>query len=655
MKRGERGQAIVLVAIMIVVLIGMSALAIDGSRAYMLRRDLQAAVDAAALAAGDTLQWTSSYPQAEQAASTSFGMNLRLYAAPSCSPGFAAPGSSPLTVTCTYSDGSKLVEAVSTLGPRGGQFSLTASRSLTLQLARVLTNASSPTLAASSSARVGNLLYSPTIAAISNAGCGVPGNAISVTSGGTLTVVGDVVSDGTITTGSGSASVAGDVYARCQASVPGVTNLCYPSGASPPCTFPDVAGMTRSGTYFADPNYPAPVVAGGSQPAPGSNVVVQPGMYAVDPAFSTGVCYFLAGGVYVWQGGYTNDGDFVSNELKPPDEPNPTNNTLLAGHQFWNEDGHNCAGSAQFSVVSGPKDVPIGTWSFVVTSTLSTTYNGQSFLRESAPSICYTVKVTGAGQNVQAQISNVPGATAYNIYAAPSGSCSGPFGLAASLLVAGTPLNDNTIGCPVYSGSGCSLGNESITLSGTTLGSGFAPNSAAPPDFPGAYPPTSETPPLKVNLPNENANRAAPPAGDRANENQCATVVGALTSCPGAVTPGAVSFVIPSGGCVNATTLGDTYVFSGYQYNWMVVYEPNAANPPANSCSNQFAAAVDSAFIGLIYTPAATITLRKASTFRTDEVGGIIAGTLIFSGQLPTIIGDPGEYGPAPPATKLVS
>jgi hypothetical protein len=94
-------------------------------------------------------------------------------------------------------------------------------------------------------------------------------------------------------------------------------------------------------------------------------------------------------------------------------------------------------------------------------------------------------------------------------------------------------------------------------------------------------------------------------------------------------------------------------VFSGYQYNWMVVYEPNAANPPANSCSNQFAAAVDSAFIGLIYTPSATITLRKASTFRTDEVGGIIAGTLIFSGQLPTIIGDPGEYGPAQPASRL--
>jgi Flp pilus assembly protein TadG len=643
-------------AIMIVVLIGMSALAIDGSRAYRLRRDLQAAVDAAALAAGDTLQWTSSYPQAEQAASASFGMNLRLYGAPSCSPGFAAPGSSPLTVTCTYSDGSKLVDTISALGPRGSQFSLTASSPLSLQLARVLTNASSLTLAASSSARVGNLLYSPTIAAVSQAGCGgVPGNAITIASGGNLAVVGDVVSNGTITTGPGSANVAGDVYARCQASVPGVTNLCYPSGAAPPCTSPDVAGVTRTGYGFADPNYPAPVVAGGNQPAPGSSVVVQPGMYTADPAFSTGVCYFLAGGVYVWQGGYTNDGDFVSNELKPPDEPNATNNTLLAGHQFWNEDNHNCAGSAQFSVVSGFKDIPVGTWSFVVTSTRSTTYNGQSFLRESAPSVCYTAKITGANQNVLVRVSNVPGATAYNIYAGPSGSCGGPFGLAASLLVAGTPQNDSTGGCPVYSGPGCSLGNESITLSGATLGSGFSPNSAAPPGFPGAFPPTGETPPLRVNLPNENANRNAPPAGDRANENQCATVVGALTSCPGAVTPGAVAFVIPSGGCVNATTNGDTYVFSGYQYNWMVVYEPNTANPPANTCSNQFAAAIDSAFIGLIYTPSATITLRKASTFRTDEVGGIIASTLTFSGQLPTIIGDPGDYGPAPPASKLVS
>src|SRR5579859_5733207 len=101
----QRGQAIVLIAIMLAVIVGMAALAIDGSRAYALRRDLQAAIDSAALAAGDRMQQTGSYASAEQAATTIFGTNLRLYGAPSCSPGFGAPGASTYTVTCTYSDG----------------------------------------------------------------------------------------------------------------------------------------------------------------------------------------------------------------------------------------------------------------------------------------------------------------------------------------------------------------------------------------------------------------------------------------------------------------------------------------------------------------------------------------------------------------------
>ena len=44
-REGQRGQAIVLIAIMLAIVIGMAALAIDGSRAYALRRDLQAAID----------------------------------------------------------------------------------------------------------------------------------------------------------------------------------------------------------------------------------------------------------------------------------------------------------------------------------------------------------------------------------------------------------------------------------------------------------------------------------------------------------------------------------------------------------------------------------------------------------------------------------
>jgi hypothetical protein len=192
-----------------------------------------------------------------------------------------------------------------------------------------------------------------------------------------------------------------------------------------------------------------------------------------------------------------------------------------------------------------------------------------------------------------------------------------------------------------------------MVLDSTDLGFPFAPNAGAAPGVIGSYPPDGQTTPLKNNLPNENANRTSPPGGDRANENQCDVSSGALTTCPGAVTPGAVAFSIPNGGCLNATSGGDNYVFSGYQYNWLVVYEPGASNPPANTCGNLMGAATDSAWIGLVYAPAASVAIQKASTFRTDESGGIIADTLSFSGQLPTIIGDPQDYGPAAPASRL--
>ena len=69
-----------LIAIMLAVLVGMAALAIDGSRAYALRRDLQAAVDAGRRWRPATrFSRPDSYVRAEQAATTSFGTNRRLY------------------------------------------------------------------------------------------------------------------------------------------------------------------------------------------------------------------------------------------------------------------------------------------------------------------------------------------------------------------------------------------------------------------------------------------------------------------------------------------------------------------------------------------------------------------------------------------------
>src|ERR1043166_1332762 len=46
----ERGQAIVLIALLIIALVGMLGLAVDGGGLYFLRRDAQNAVDAAVVA-----------------------------------------------------------------------------------------------------------------------------------------------------------------------------------------------------------------------------------------------------------------------------------------------------------------------------------------------------------------------------------------------------------------------------------------------------------------------------------------------------------------------------------------------------------------------------------------------------------------------------
>src|SRR6266566_1413828 len=250
----------------------------------------------------------STPPRWPQAATTIFASNLRLYGSPSCAPAYAAPGASPLTITCSFGDGTTLTQVVSALGAQGSQFRFIATRSLQLQFAKILTNG------------------------------GI----------GTLSVTGDIVSSGTITLSVAGMRVAGDIYARCQPSVSGsVTNACYPSGASAPCSYPDVIGATRSGYHFIDPGYPPPTVVGGAQGAPSATVVLLSGVYAAIPGFGGGHCWFLSGGVYDWQAGFSNSADFISNELKPPDEPSVANNTVRATQQFWSTNGVQCDGAFQ--------------------------------------------------------------------------------------------------------------------------------------------------------------------------------------------------------------------------------------------------------------------------------------------------------------------
>ncbi|HSS60561.1 MAG TPA: pilus assembly protein TadG-related protein [Candidatus Limnocylindrales bacterium] len=647
--RRQEGQAIVLIALMLTVLIGMVAIAIDGSRAFALRRDLQAAVDAASLAGGDNLQQTGSWTSAEQVAASIFATNLRLYTAPACS-GWGSPGAAPWTVTCTYSDNTVLTEVAQRLGPQGGQLTLSARRNLQLQFARILTNGTSPALAASSTGNVNNLRYTPAIAALGPEGCGgISGATISISGSGTLNVNGDIVANGAISLASASMRVAGDIYARCQSPVPGsVTTACYPSGASTPCGYPDVAGATRSGFNLADPGYPPPTVTGSGQGLPSGTVVVPPGVYSSRPVLNGGQCWFLSGGVYDFQVGVQNLGDFVSNELKPPDEPDPARNTSRSSNQFWDTNGVNCSGSYQLSKTFGIADVPVGQWAFVVTSVRTDVYNGVTYQRESAPSMCQQINVNTHFDAIQLTVSNVPGARSYNIYAAPPGNgCAGPFGLAANLSVSGSVQNTNTNSCPQFNGNGCSLGHESILLD-AELVPPFAPNCAAAPGTSGACPPDPQTAPLAFGLPNQNPGRAAGARGDRANENNCVTTAGAFASCPAAITPGAVELYLPGNGCIVTSNGGDTYIFSGYQYNWVAVYEP-----PSNTCSNNVMGANrNSAYIGLVYAPASDFSVTSPYVAEAVGVGGLWADTVSFSGTLPSITYS-SLYAPVPPASRL--
>lgn len=649
----QRGQAIVLIAIMLAVIVGMAALAIDGSRAYALRRDLQAAVDSAALAAADKMQQTGSYVTAEQAASAIFGTNLRLYSAPVCSPGYGTPGVVSYTVTCTYSDGTSLTDVASATGPEGSLFRLTATRSLQLQFARILATGGNPTISSMSAASANDNRFTPAIAALAQSGCGGQGgSAVTVNGSGTLDIAGDVVANGAISVIGGALRVAGDIDARCQSPVPGsVTNACYPSDASTPCSYPDVAGATRSGFRLAAPDFPAPT-ATVTQGVPTNTVVVPPGIYSTAPVLSGGHCWFLSGGVYEFSAGATNSGDFVSNELKPPDEPDPANNTARATHQFWDQDGATCSGEVQVTVLGGPRGIPVGNWAFEVTSVRTDTYGGVSYTRESAPSMCYPQSVNNSGENVQISVSNVPGATSYNIYASPptsGGTCNAPLGFATTLPVTTAVQNDGLTACPVPVGGGCSLGNESMRLDSTVLSSTFAPNALAAADTAGAYPPQGERAPLAAGLPNQNAARGAGSAGDRANENACKTTGNVFATCPAAITPGAVELYFPTGGCLSTGNGGDTYVFSGYQYDWVAAYES-----PSNTCSNTLGANGNTAYIGLFFAPGASMTVISPYISEAAGVGGVLVSSVSFTGVLPSITYS-SAYAPTPPASRLTS
>jgi Putative Flp pilus-assembly TadE/G-like len=646
----EKGQAIVLLAMMMAVLIGFVALAIDSARAFDGRRILQDSVDAASLAAADSYQAGSGWGGAQAIAMTLFERDNRLYGGDNCPAGaFTAPTiGSPVTTTCTVGGGSGYSVQITAAdnGAAGQTFLLFATRSLQVALMQVLSGTASITIQATAKAVANDQGLTPALGGLSTDNT-CPGGAGAVPAihienrTNPMTVLGDVVSNGSLNMGGLSyLHLAGNALTRCAAPVnpDHIVYECWRRGEtpSPGCAADEQAGTLYStSNRFADPGYAAPVTTGSSQGAPGNAVVLGPGIYSIDPNFSR--CYFLTPGVYEWQGGLTVSNGLVSNELKPPSEP---------GTQFW-ASAH-CAGSYTLTASSGPNPLPAGSYATVLTSVRSD--NG--YLRESAPSACLTVSPNGS-QVVQLAISNVPGATSYNLYTtAVNGTCAGPFNLVAGTISAGSESNSNVSGCPnPTDSSNCTLGHVLVTYDSTTLS-----NVAV-------HPPAAEAAPFATGLPNQSPARAAPPGGDLANENHCASL-GVSVACPAPgttaanttfVTPGAVVMKVTQGSCINVAG-GDAFLFSGYQYNWVVNYEP-----PATTCTNSWNGDLNSAAIGLSYTPGAafTITGDTGSNNTTGAfegpMGGILAWTIHIQYSTNLHINFDPHYAPGPGGARLTT
>jgi hypothetical protein len=517
------------------------------------------------------------------------------------------------------------------------------------------------------------------IQTLAPSGCGGSGgNSLTFQGNSTTLVTGDIWSNGNIFDNSAQAggSVTGNVVAIC----PSAPFLGTPA----PWT---VSGSQADGWNMPDPNYAAPAINATARTWNAANgSVEQPGTYASDPklAGSAG-CYFLAGGVYDFSAGFTDNGGFVSNELRPPDEPNLTattaalsgtissipvaalsvavaaNSTLIvagqsftatsagaasgataipvasttvtgiiatgttvittarAKNQFWDANGVGCGSSFTLSS-PGSGSLSAGSYSVEVTAvrwepTTGSSCSGPSsptcYQRESAPSMCKTLALATSG-NLKVAVTTDPGAAEFNIYLAPSSSCVG-------------------LTYCTHTGNG----NSSVTISGCPTGQ--------------PSPPDSERPPLASTLPNTDPPSGVPPLGDMANEAHCVDpTTGNNVACPAAWTPGAVEFVIPgvSGTqpCLDLHGKGDIYIFSGYNYQRVVLFEPGPEQSSVpNTCANNTVNGNGfTSLIGIFYMPAASVTINGNSAYQATIAGGVIAWTasVIGSGKV-AITADP--------------
>lgn len=663
-RRAQKGQAIVVVALMMIVLLGFVALAIDSARAYDGRRVLQDAVDAAALYAADVYQKDRSWTTAQTSGVSLFATDTRNSAGPAC-PTFPTPliGAASITSTCTIGAATMTV-TVADAGPSGQTFTYSAQQPLAVALIQVVGQSPTLTLSATATATASDQSLQPAIVTLSSAGCyGTPGASLMITGTSPLVAYGNVASNGAVSIDAASSlNAAGNVLTRCAPAGPTPPSYRCWHPPSPPSYPPAVSDTNPSGAACGttggllgkgvigfrsvDPSFPAPDLSGLTTPAfsPASSVIVNPGIYNTDPnAGGSGPvpCYFLTPGQYDFAGGFTVAAGMVSNELRPPDSVD----------KFWTGGTARCNGD--FAANGVGTGTLAGTWGVYVTAIRTEMIGSVRYKRESAPSTCHQSASPLVNQNLRVVISNVPGAQGYNIYAANK-DCTQPataFGYLAT--VANDPATETyatTSGCPsvVQPSTGlCTLGQTTYDLDAGNPCLLTIPGPAIPPDICGALVPDSLTAPFNAGLPGQLPARAAPPRGDLANYNLCAGG-GIWSPCPGSITPGAVQIYIPSG-CLALGAGADSFLFSGAQYNWVLIHEPATNRCAANSVNS----ASNTAYVGMLYTPGAAFTFGSPRAMQTPDFGGIIADTVTISSAGLLSLGLNPNVAPAQPAVRL--
>jgi len=603
--RSDSGQAIVIVALILVVLFGFLGLAIDGGRAYLDRRALQAAVDAAALAAAYNYMNTTNYSQAEQAATSLYADNSRLYMSPACS------GYGTTSASCSFGDPSGTVLTISVVNRSiaGVSFAVTAQHSIPVTIMQVLgAGPSIPVGAAATAVARVRTTTAASIQTLSPDGCGGGGGSYSLRITGTsnTNIVGDVWANGAITANGGStAAVDGDVVDICPPNPPSISNFT-------------VTGSQANGWALPDPGYAMPALDATSRSWDRYGAVALPGTYSTDPHLTGGdTCYFLAGGAYTWQAGLTMNGGLVSNELRSPDEPSltatdaalsgtissipvralsvaipggstvtvsdqaftvslagavsgatsiPVNSQAVTGtiatgttvvtavranNQFWDVNGVHCGGSFQpypnSSGVGNPA-IPATAYGVEVTSVRWAPYGVPSCSGPASSSCFLRESAPSMCRLVDIGANQFLKVWVSNIPGAmnynvyvSSGSCAGPFGYLGQISNNTNMTNQRVTGCAPNLARNAS---PPTPFNNCDLGSSshnFNGDNWAP-DFTIA-PPDQERPPAGPSpLPNRVAAAATPPRGDRANENQCLTSAGTPVACPATVNS---SYVTP--------------------------------------------------------------------------------------------------------------